>query len=203
MSAQAGLAWIPSGSVGQWLVAPSWSSGWVGGWRKVVVFGEGPGQGPARGADRPSIGAHPSPSAAHPDSSPASPQRFPHFPGSGSLLSLLLNAGAPLRDWWSGLKAGAPLCTLCTPLPYPNSSPKPPSPGTLSAPCLPSLCAPFLLPNLFAPLAHPASLHALLGVHSPTFPPVNPRGLRPSRELQPGGISLWGAPFWLLWRLVL
>ena len=25
MSAQAGLAWIPSGSVGQWLVAPSWS----------------------------------------------------------------------------------------------------------------------------------------------------------------------------------
>ena len=96
MSAQAGLAWIPSGSVEQWLVAPSWPSGWGWGWRKVVFYGEGLGQGPVQGADRPSIGAHPSP-----DASPASPQRFPHFPGSGSLLSLLLNPGAPLRAWRS------------------------------------------------------------------------------------------------------
>lgn len=197
MSAQAGLAWIPSGSVEQWLVAPSWPSGWGWGWRKVVFYGEGLGQGPVQGADHPSIGAHPSP-----DTSPASPQRFPHFPGSGSLLPLLLTLG-PLSEM--PVRTEGRCSSVCPmhPSAVPQFLPQPPSSGSLNAPCLPSLCAPFLLPNLSAPFAHPASLHALLEVHSPTFPPVNPCGLRPSWELHPGGISLWGAPFWLLWRLVL
>ena len=100
MSAQAGLAWIPSGSVGQGLVAPSWPSGWGWGVRTWSFRGKapvyGPGQGPAQGADRPSIGAHPRPSADHPDTIPASPRASPTF----QALEACFSAPAPGGTLW-------------------------------------------------------------------------------------------------------
>lgn len=137
MSAQAGLAWIPSGSVGQGLVAPSWPSGW--GWGVGTWSLGGRPQSMARDkaqhrgqAVLPS--GPPQPFRRPPRHHPSLPQGLPHLPGSGGLLLCSCTWG-PL--WETGLartEGRGPLCR--TPIPPPNRPPQAPS----APPASPSVC---------------------------------------------------------------
>ena len=187
------LAW-PGFPQGLWGRGPQLAQ-WVGvGGRNMVVWGEGPSLWPGT---RPSTGGRPSfhrgpPQAFRrpPRHHPSLPQGLPHLPGSGGLLLCSCTRG-PL--WETGLvrtegrgPSAGPQFLPPTALPRYPQCPLPPL-------CVPRLSSP-VRPH--SRLALPAS--TLSSGRTVPLSPVNPRGLQPGPELQPGGISLWGAPFWLL-----